>query len=347
MDVIDTTVRGKRKKKSLKNKKKENCELAETENVAVPKPSEAEGGLRLEEDSIATDIGVNQKVKSSRERTKCGQNAAADSNADEVEESHKRKAKKKKRKMEKGTNVASDANEVDESHKRKPKKKRKMAKGTDVASDANEAEEIQNGQSRKRKSKKKTRKIGVARSYIDAENKSQQNDGKANKHKDQPSKADSFLGKSRQAEDVYELSSGDESCKGVRKWVTEYYQSRPGLHVLQEKIDDYIVAYEAEKEQEKKVKEALIAEDGWTVVSHHKGRKKTVDSESGVAVGSVSQAAVLESLAKKKPSETGLNLYQFQRREAKRNEIMELQSKFEQDKKRAQQLRVARKFRPL
>ncbi|CAH9102148.1 unnamed protein product [Cuscuta epithymum] len=346
MGGIDTTVRGKRKKKSLKIKKKETCELAEKENVADPKPSETECGLGSEKDSIATDIGVTRKVKSRRERTKRGENAVVDSNADEVEESQKRKPKKK-RKMEKGTNVASDANQVEESQKRKSKKKRKMEKGTNVASDANEAEEIQNGQSRKRKSEKKTRRNGVARSYIDAENMSQQKNGKARKLEDQPSNADNFVGKSRQAEEVYELSSGDESSKGMRKWVTEYYQSRPGLQVLQEKIDDYIVAYEAEKEQEKKAKEALIAEDGWTVVSHHKGRKKTVDSESGVAVGSVSQAAVLENLTKKKPNEAGLNLYQFQRREAKRNEIMELQSKFEQDKKRAQQLRAARKFRPL
>lgn len=71
--------------------------------------------------------------------------------------------------------------------------------------------------------------------------------------------------------------------------------------------------------QEKKEKEALAAEDGWTVVVHHKGRKKTTDSETGIAVGSVSQAAVMDNVAKKKNKDVGLDFYRFQKREAKRN----------------------------
>lgn len=148
-------------------------------------------------------------------------------------------------------------------------------------------------------------------------------------------------------EEIYELSLGDEDySKGMRKWIADYYQNRPGLDVLQERIDEFIIDYEAKKEQEKKEKEALAAEDGWTVVVHHKGRKKTTDSETGIAVGSVSQAAVMDNVAKKKKKDVGLDFYRFQKREAKRNEIMVLQSKFEQDKKRIQQLRAARKFRP-
>ncbi|KAM1411229.1 hypothetical protein EV1_023602 [Malus domestica] len=99
--------------------------------------------------------------------------------------------------------------------------------------------------------------------------------------------------------------------------------------------------------QEKKEKEARAADGGWTVVVHHKGRKKTTDSESGITVGSVAQAALEDKVAKKKRTKVvGLDFYRFQRKEAQRNEIMMLQSKFEQDKKRIQQLRAARKFRP-
>lgn len=71
--------------------------------------------------------------------------------------------------------------------------------------------------------------------------------------------------------------------------------------------------------QERKEKEARIAEEGWTVVVHHKGRKKTTDSETGIAVGSVSQAAVIDNMAKKKTKDVGLDFYRFQKREAKRN----------------------------
>ncbi|KAH9739541.1 ribosomal rna-processing protein 7 [Citrus sinensis] len=148
-------------------------------------------------------------------------------------------------------------------------------------------------------------------------------------------------------DDVYMISSGDEHCsKGMKKWVTEYHQSRPGLKVLQQRIDEFITAHEAKLEQERKEREARAAEGGWTVVVHHKGRKKTTDAESGIAVGSVAQAAVEDKMAKKKKKDVGLDFYRFQRREAKRNEIMLLQSKFEQDRKRIQQLRAARKFKP-
>ena len=32
-------------------------------------------------------------------------------------------------------------------------------------------------------------------------------------------------------------------------WITEYHKSRPGLNVLQQRIDDYITAHEAQLEQ--------------------------------------------------------------------------------------------------
>ncbi|KAG6406739.1 hypothetical protein SASPL_134348 [Salvia splendens] len=170
-------------------------------------------------------------------------------------------------------------------------------------------------------------------------------------------------------DEVYQMSSGDEDySKGMKsmilvvacrfmkhdnsrfsvcsEWITHYHQSRPGLNVLQERIDDFIMAHEAREEQAKAEKLAQAAEGGWTVVVHQKGRKKSTEAESGIAVGSVAQAAVLDKMGKKKKKEVGLDFYQFNRREAHRNEIMMLQSKFEQDKKRIQQMRAARKFRP-
>lgn len=76
--------------------------------------------------------------------------------------------------------------------------------------------------------------------------------------------------------------------------------------------------------QESKEREAQAAEGGWTVVTHHKGRKKTTDVESGITVGSVAQAAVEEKMAKKKEKGVGLNFYRFQRKEAQRNGMMSL-----------------------
>ncbi|KAK6933798.1 Ribosomal RNA-processing protein 7, C-terminal domain [Dillenia turbinata] len=121
-------------------------------------------------------------------------------------------------------------------------------------------------------------------------------------------------------DEVFEISSGDEdSSKGMKKWITEYHESRPGLKALQQQIDEFITSYEAQEEQARNEKEARIAEGGWTVVVHHKGRKKTTESESGVAVGSVAEAAVLDKMAKKKSKEVGLDFYRFHKKEAQRN----------------------------
>ncbi|KAB2634037.1 eukaryotic translation initiation factor 5B-like [Pyrus ussuriensis x Pyrus communis] len=137
------------------------------------------------------------------------------------------------------------------------------------------------------------------------------------------------------AQEEYKISESTE-------WVTEYHQSRPGLKELQQRIDQFMVEHDEKLEQRSRA-----AEGGWTVVVHYKGRKKTTDAESGITVGSVAQAALEDKVAKKKQTEVvGLDFYRFQRKEAQRNEIMMLQSKFEQDKKRILQLRAARKFRP-
>ncbi|CAL5330346.1 unnamed protein product [Camellia sinensis] len=212
---------------------------------------------------------------------------------------------------------------------------------------------------KKRRKSEKTMKSGIDKVdelSKEAEDGSKEDKGKSKKSRKTKkndcllsNKDEKLLEKRAESEqnEVYEISSRDEDCsRGMKKWITEYHQSRPGLNILQQRIDDFIIAYDEQEEQARKESEALAAEGGWTVVVHHKGRKKTTDTESGITVGSVAHAAVLENMAKKKSKDVGLDFYWFQKREAQRNEIMTLQSKFEQDKKRIQQLRAARKFRP-
>lgn len=82
----------------------------------------------------------------------------------------------------------------------------------------------------------------------------------------------------------------------------------------------YSVLFVIWTEQGKQEIEAKASEGGWTVVVHHKGRKKTTDAESGTAVGSVSRAALEDKLAKKKQTEiVGHRFYRFQRRDAQRS----------------------------
>uniref|UniRef100_A0A7N0VIR2 Ribosomal RNA-processing protein 7 C-terminal domain-containing protein n=1 Tax=Kalanchoe fedtschenkoi TaxID=63787 RepID=A0A7N0VIR2_KALFE len=135
---------------------------------------------------------------------------------------------------------------------------------------------------------------------------------------------------------VLYMSYGDEDCSTGMEMTCKRGQRE--YNRISEKKVDYPM--------ERKEREAHIVEDGWTVVEHHKGRKKLTDGESGAAVGSVSQAAVQDKLTKKKQNGIGPDFYRFQKREAQRNELMMLQSKFDEDRQQIQQLRAARKFRP-
>lgn len=146
--------------------------------------------------------------------------------------------------------------------------------------------------------------------------------------------------------DIIEIQiTESDPLLGMRKWLSEYHSKRPGFHVLQQQIDDYIADFEAQEEKARQEREAAAAEEGWTVVEHHKGRKKTTDMGSGISVGGVSSAAVAKKHTKR-IKDSALNFYRFQRREARRNEILELQQRFEEDKKKIATLRAARKFRP-
>ncbi|KAL2649671.1 hypothetical protein R1flu_017799 [Riccia fluitans] len=135
------------------------------------------------------------------------------------------------------------------------------------------------------------------------------------------------------------------SLTGMKKWLADYRAKRPGLAALQKAVDDFMAEFDAREEKAKVQRMAAAQEEGWTLVTGNKGRKKTVDAESGVRVGAVSSLAV-EEKAKTKTKESAVDFYRFQRREAKRNEVLELQKKFEEDKKRIAKMREARKFRP-
>ncbi|KAJ8567174.1 hypothetical protein K7X08_019382 [Anisodus acutangulus] len=296
------------------------------------------------------------KVTKEKKRKKKKLEMQNRSSKDEIDESHlsyhkdesnnadREKKKSKSSKQKRKNNALSEGGGVNQSNE--------IEDGTDQENTISSEPDNQETRKPRRKKRKSDKRAGKAEA--DGVSKRQRGtlkEGDDIVENDRPFSItkDSFPVERERAEEeeIYELSSGDEDySKGMRKWVADYYQNRPGLDVLQERIDEFITDYEAKKEQEKKEKEALAAEDGWSVVLHHKGRKKTTDSETGIAVGSVSQAAVMDNMAKKKNKDVGLDFYRFQKREAKRNEIMVLQSKFEQDKKRIQQLRAARKFRP-
>ncbi|KAJ7527391.1 hypothetical protein O6H91_16G051700 [Diphasiastrum complanatum] len=151
------------------------------------------------------------------------------------------------------------------------------------------------------------------------------------------------------AQESSTIDSNDCSrLKGLKKWIWEYRAKRPGIPVLQKQVDTFIAEYEVHEEQAKKEREAAAANDeGWTLVVNKGGRKKVTDSESGIKVGAVAISKAEKQNEKKKSNEQAtLNFYRFQRREGRRNEVLELQKRFEEDKKRIAKMKAARKFRP-
>ncbi|CAM0944408.1 unnamed protein product [Alopecurus aequalis] len=242
------------------------------------------------------------------------------------------KLKKKKRKANEGKSSVEPNDADDILHENLDEET-----PTDINQLAAESEIMDIGEPEKAKKRKKNKKKKVKQS------------GEVNRTDMQVSIREDNLERHVEVDtaNVDQIASVDEDCsRGMKKWILEYREKRPGLKVLQQKIDEFITAHEEQQEQEKKEQEAAAAEDGWTVVVHHKGRKKTTDAETGTAVGSVSLLAMQEKLSQKKPKEVGVNFYRHQKREAHMTELAMLQSKFEQDKKRIQQLRAQRKFNP-
>ncbi|XP_057549063.1 uncharacterized protein LOC130827377 [Amaranthus tricolor] len=285
---------------------------------------------------------LEKKVKKIKKRTRepidyDDKFTIAETNEDDVAEAGKKAHKSKKACKRKDNDssmlpsvVVNDADNSIEGEKRKSKKAHKKKDGHSTNNKGHLKKEVQevayDSLGEKIKSKKAHKKITHS---------------KNNKSKLVKGVQEATM------PNVYEISLGEEDdSKGMKKWIKEFHERRPGLKVLQEKVDDFITAHEEQEEQLRKEREAKLSEEGWTVVVHRKGGKRTTDPESGVAVGSVAEASVRDKIAKKKNKDFGLDFYRFQRKEAHRSELMKLQNKFEEDKKRIQQLRAARKFKP-
>jgi len=129
---------------------------------------------------------------------------------------------------------------------------------------------------------------------------------------------------------------------GLRKLVTESLAAtQPDQRALEQEVNDWWEANERRKAEKEAQRRAVMEEEGWTMVVSHKGRKRTRD-EGGTAVGAVRAERVEEAKKKKKPQALQ-DFYRFQQREKHRNELAELRKAFEEDKKKLQALRGARK----
>ncbi|KAF9167710.1 Ribosomal RNA-processing protein 7 [Actinomortierella ambigua] len=144
-------------------------------------------------------------------------------------------------------------------------------------------------------------------------------------------------------------TDGDQDSKhfetlGISKWIQDYKAQRPSAVDLQLKVDDYMDKFERseyEAQQAALARVNMVDDDGFTLVTS--AGKKGSNSDGVITV----QAAKAEEVKNLKPKKKELqDFYRFQMREAKRDKLVELRRKFEEDKQKIEHLKATRRFKP-
>ncbi|KAG0266273.1 Ribosomal RNA-processing protein 7 [Actinomortierella ambigua] len=128
------------------------------------------------------------------------------------------------------------------------------------------------------------------------------------------------------------------------EWIQDYKAQRPSAVDLQLKVDDYMDKFERseyEAQQAALARVNMVDDDGFTLVTS--AGKKGSNSDGVITV----QAAKAEEVKNLKPKKKELqDFYRFQMREAKRDKLVELRRKFEEDKQKIEHLKATRRFKP-
>lgn len=128
---------------------------------------------------------------------------------------------------------------------------------------------------------------------------------------------------------------------GLDKWMSEYTNQIPNEKDLQSEVDKYMNVFEVDEMKEKEdEKRAETDEDGWTVVK-----------KSGKNAGFQQKESIIskieDKIASGKSKKELANFYTFQIRESKQRHIVSMRKRFESDKRKVEQMKKERKFKPL
>ncbi|KAI0658550.1 ribosomal RNA-processing protein 7-domain-containing protein [Cubamyces menziesii] len=147
-----------------------------------------------------------------------------------------------------------------------------------------------------------------------------------------------------------------EAPHGLAHYTALYSALRPPLDVVRAHADSWMEAFEheqAKKKQESKYRkgEAIVDEDGFTLVTRGGAYGKTLGGGVGVAskqfqeeqAGGTGSKRRRKEKKEKKEKEA---FYAFQIHEKKRKELIDLKAKFEEDRAKIEKLRQTRKFKP-
>ncbi|KAI9480079.1 SSU rRNA processing protein [Coemansia mojavensis] len=141
-------------------------------------------------------------------------------------------------------------------------------------------------------------------------------------------------------------SANPADYRGLSRYLYEYRASRPPAELLKTEVDSYMEKFEAaqyERDRMLSQQQNVPDEDGFITVVRRGRHTKNTDGSVSVTAASADDARAAGS--KKKEVLFG-NMYRFQMRERKNNQLLELRKKFEQDKEKIARMRQARQFRP-
>ncbi|CAH1391094.1 unnamed protein product [Nezara viridula] len=138
------------------------------------------------------------------------------------------------------------------------------------------------------------------------------------------------------------LGEEETSPFGLHRWCKEYNRKLINPADIKDEIDNYMEEYDKKVEEEEMRLKEITAEpdeEGWITVTK-KGRNPGFARKESVHKNIMKK----EKLKVKKKQL--LNFYRFQIKESKMNQLVQLREKFEEDKKKIEQMKKSRTFKP-
>ncbi|KDQ64126.1 hypothetical protein JAAARDRAFT_117991 [Jaapia argillacea MUCL 33604] len=143
-----------------------------------------------------------------------------------------------------------------------------------------------------------------------------------------------------------------EEPSGLAHYRAQYDALRPPLDVVRQHADTYmdLFDYELAKGRQKstyKKGEAIVDEDGFTLVTRGGAYGQTVGGGVGVASKKFQETGeTSKRKRKKKEAKEKETFYAFQKHEKNRKGLMDLQKKWEEDKAKVEKLKASKRFKP-
>ncbi|KAH7891000.1 ribosomal RNA-processing protein 7-domain-containing protein [Phlebopus sp. FC_14] len=141
-----------------------------------------------------------------------------------------------------------------------------------------------------------------------------------------------------------------EEPRGLQHYAALYDAQRPPLDIVKAHADSAMEIYEYEIAKAKQKSayrkgEAIVDEDGFTLVTRGGAYGQTLGGGVSVASKAFQATGHTGSKKKKEPKEKE-TFYAFQRAEKQRKAIMDLKKNFEADKAKIEKMKESRRFKP-